>query len=544
MSRLAPYIQRRGYGLTFRIAVPTDLRSIVGGCEITKALPTALKTQAVPMAFELAATAKRLFCELRAHMTSSDEKKLLEIVQRAKHKLEIDALKEEHRDEIIEQHKQYLQKDKNAKKIDKIKLHLKEKQHSQEIQQTKLAFENEALKRALADAKTSAATTSTQFTQEAPAALKTPPAPMFKTIVDKFLNKYAQGKKPAMFKKHKPVLTMLLEIVGNKPITELKQADLNDFFELLGKLPPRWSDECRKRKLTIRQLAKLKHQKTLGPKTIEYTYIASVRPFLEAAKKDWQDQGFPERLTVAGNDYQGVRESGESRQRAFKLPELKRLFEGEEMRSFAADENLAHLFWLPHIGLFTGARVNEICQLNPQTDIIQDPDTDIWYFWFTEETEADVGIVKSIKTGDSRKVPMHSKLIELGFCDYLKSLKLKGAKRLFPAWNPSKDRASGAAEKWFRKFLRDLKLRDDTPKQKITGMHAFRHTLLTYGAMQKPQLNLTSITGHAQDSAGATGAAKGYFDQSLLNLLANRKALLDQLNYGISFHRPVACEHE
>lgn len=521
MPRLAPYIQRRGYGLTFRIAVPADLRSIVGGCEITKALPTALKNQAAPMALELAATAKRLFCELRAHMKSSDKEKLLKIAQQAKRKIEIVILNEEHQDELIEQRKQ----------------------HIQEIKQVKLEVENAALKHALASARTSHATTPPPAPQNSPATLKATSAPMFKSVVDGFLSKYSQGKKVAMYKKHKPVLTMLLDVVGNKPITELKQADINKFFDLLKNLPPRWDDECRKRKLTVRQLAELNLPKKLGPKTIEYTYIASVRPFLEAAKKDWQDQGFPLGLTTDGNEYQGDREAGESKQRAFTPSELKRLFEGEEMLGFAADKNLAHRFWLPHIGLFTGARVNEICQLNPQTDILQEPDSGIWYFWITKETEADAGIVKSVKTGDSRKVPIHSKLIELGFCDYLKSVKAKGAKRLFPAWEPRKERASGEAEKWFRQFLRDTKLRDDTPKAKIVGMHAFRHTLLTQGALQKPALNLTSITGHAQNSVGAMGAAKGYFDPAQLSSLSNRKELLDQLNYNISFHRPVTNGH-
>ncbi|MEK6663088.1 MAG: DUF6538 domain-containing protein [Pseudomonadota bacterium] len=402
MPRLAPYIQRRGYGLTFRIAVPADLRSIVGGCEITKALPTAHKNQAVPMAFELAATAKRLFCELRAHMTSPDEEKLRAIVRQAKQKLQLDELREQNQEELHEQRKQHLQ----------------------ELKQVKLEVENEVLKRVLAGAGTSPATAPPPTPQDSPATLRTPPAPMLKTVVDGFLSKYSQGKKLAMFKKHKPVLTMLLDVVGNKPITQLKQADINEFFDLLKNLPPRWDDECRKRKLTVRQLAELNLPKKLGPKTIEYTYIASVRPFLEAAKKDWQDQGFPLGLTTDGNEYLGDREAGESKQRAFTPSELKRLFEGEEMRGFAADKNLAHRFWLPHIGLFTGARVNEICQLNPQTDILQEPDSGIWYFWITKETEADAGIDKSVKTGDSRKVPIHSKLIQLGFCDYLKSVML------------------------------------------------------------------------------------------------------------------------
>lgn len=156
-----------------------------------------------------------------------------------------------------------------------------------------------------------------------------------------------------------------------------------------------------------------------------------------------------------------------------------------------------------------------------------------------EDTEADKGIRKSIKTGEARKVPIHFKLIELGLLQYVERIQTNGAKRLFPAWKPINERASGEAEKWFRQLLRNTGLRDETPKANILGMHAFRHTLLTYGAMRKPPLDLTSITGHAQNPVGATGAAKGYFDKSQLDTVPDRKALLDQLDYGLKFYVPA-----
>lgn len=509
MLRQAPYLQRRGYGLTFRIAVPPDLRQIVGAREITKALPTTDKSQAGPLALEFAACAKRMFCELRAGMAAPDMDKLRDVSRLAKHKIQIADLKEQHFDEQVEQHREHLR------------------------EQAKLQAVNKSLMTVLAGFQRS----------PAPIASATPTklsAPLFQTVIDGFLSKYQREKKPAMFKKHKPVLNMLLDVVGNKPITDLKQADINEFFELLGHLPPRWGDECRKRKLTIKELASIEHEETIGPKTFKETYIASVRPFLTAAKKDWQDQGFPLGLTTVGIEYIGDREEGESKQRAFKPPELKRLFEGPEMKAFSNEPGQAHFFWLPTLGLYTGARVNEICQLNPQTDIFQDEESGAWCMWITKETEGDPRIRKSVKTGDSRKVPLHRKLIELGFVEYVKGVKLSGAKLLFPDWQPINARASGEAEKWFRQFLRDTGLRDETPKACILGMHAFRHTLLTYGAMQKPPLSLFGITGHAQGDLPipADGAGKGYLTVPMLSPLSDKAALLDRLDYGLTFFKP------
>ena len=187
---------------------------------------------------------------------------------------------------------------------------------------------------------------------------------------------------------------MLLNVIGDKPVNEIKQLDIKSFFALVELLPPRWSDECRKRAISIQELAKLTHPITIAPKTFKSTYIASIRAFLISAKSDWQDQGFPVTLTTNGIDYHGTRVEGENAQRPFKPSELTRLFGGSEMREFASDKSKSHQYWLPLIGLYTGARVNEICQINPQTDILIEPETGIWYFWITETTDGDERIRK------------------------------------------------------------------------------------------------------------------------------------------------------
>jgi len=518
MPRQTPYLQRRGDTLFFRIAVPGDLRQHIGWREVTKSLRTAEKDIAVPIALEYAALVKRVFIGVRAGMAEKNSKTLSELIVSAKHKLRLDEVREGHQEELEE----------------------RDRTHRAELRQVKLEAEAEAMRRVLTGMQTSLVST---HSSELESPASPPPSgsrPTLSVVIRGFLSKYEKKNKPAMLKKHQPVLAMFLEIVGDKSLAEIRQADINSFFDLLDKLPPRWRDACRKHGLSIRQLAELDHDETIGPKTFEDTYIASIRPFLIAAKKDWQDQGFPLGLSTDGIEYLGEREQGESKQRAFKLAELQRLFEGPEMKVFANDPAQAHYFWLPLLGLFTGARVNEICQLNPQVDICQDSESDSWYFWITTETETDERVTKSVKTGDSRKVPIHSKLIELGFFAYLHRIKLAGAKLLFPEWQPVNRRASGEAEKWFRQLLRDTNLRDETPKECILGMHAFRHTLLTYGAMQKPPLSLFCVTGHVQDQMPihATGSGKGYLTLSLLSPLRDRAMLLNQLDYGLNHVMP------
>lgn len=320
-------------------------------------------------------------------------------------------------------------------------------------------------------------------------------------IIEQFLDSYA--KKPsgkAMLKKHQVALPLLGEMVGmNLPVTKLRQRHINHYFDEIQRLPSRWPDICRQNKITALELLKndrLLGTKGMAPKTFIDGYRACISSFLRAARRMHQDEGFPTTLTTEGIEYTGSREEGENAQRAIRLDELKRLFEGPEMHDIARDVSRAHQYWLPHIELFSGARVNEICQINPQVDIHQDGRSGVWYMRVTDDTPAAEQVTKSTKNKVSkRNIPFHPALIELGVLDYLNALREAGETLLFPGFAPKNGRASPEAERWLRKFIVQLGLRDETPGARVVGSHAFRSTILERG--QELEIDLTPLTGHA-----------------------------------------------
>ena len=512
-----PYLHRRGDSYFFRVAVPVCLRPIIGGRELTKTLRTSDKRAAAPKALQYAAAALRLFNEIRAEMSSTDPKKVAELLRERKASQRVTDLKEQYVDEISDLHDQRIR----------------------EVQEAKRAAKSEidALKGVLASVLAAGTHAPVVAAETPPPTVNALPEIFLATVVDHFLQVFPRDKKAAMYSKHSATLPMLLEVIGNKPITELEQADIDGFFALLEKLPPQWNAECRKRNLTIRQLAEINWPLCLAPKTFKHTYVACVRSFLTWAKSKYKS--FPTHPSVGSIEYGGDREAGENQQRAFKPSELKRLFEGVEMQAFAADPAQAHMYWLPHIGLFTGARVNEICQLNPQTDILQDTESGIWYFHITEKTEGDTRIKKSVKGKGkgSRKVPIHSKLIELGLLAYVDGAKAQGAKLLFPSLKVWRERASANAEKLFRQLLRDTGLRDETPGARIVGMHAFRSTLLNHASNLNPPIDATSITGHAaiMGKEKKTPVVKGYEGPQWL---VNKHRILEAIQFDINFQTP------
>lgn len=224
---------------------------------------------------------------------------------------------------------------------------------------------------------------------ETPPALPTvtqkPEVPRLSRVIEYFISK--QDSSVPMFKKYRPALDLFLEFMGDRPVDQIRQMDIENYFDLLCKLPPRWFDEKRIRKATAQELAALEWDKCISYKTFKDGYLAAFRPFLSASIRTFRDQGFPAALTVEGIKYTGDRKERDHAQRPFKQSELERLFCGAEYQQFAADPTQHHCYWLPLIGLYTGARINEVCQLNPQCDIRQEHG--IWVFDITEASESD-----------------------------------------------------------------------------------------------------------------------------------------------------------
>lgn len=361
----------------------------------------------------------------------------------------------------------------------------------------------------------------------------TPPtagAPMLSAVVSAFIAK-ADKTKP-MFKKTEPTLRLFLEVIGDKPVSALRQVDVDDFFALLCKLPPRWRDEQRKRGCTVSTLAAVAWPACIAPKTLEDSYVAALRPFLGDSRRLYGDQGFPLHLTTDGIKYTGTRKGRERAQRALRPAELVRLFNGPECAAFAADPAQVHRYWLPLLGLYTGARVNEVCQLNPQCDIREEGG--IWLLDITEESEGDSRVSKSVKNETSRRpVPVHPELLRLGFLRYVERVRAGGHALLFPEWAPSGGKASAAAAKWFRGHIAALGLRDETPRACILGFHCFRSTFLAR-AYDLGVVDAEAVTGHAdtkvsaivRDYRGAAGLEK-------------RQGILERVTFDIDPPKPV-----
>ena len=117
-------------------------------------------------------------------------------------------------------------------------------------------------------------------------------------------------------------------------------------------------------------------------------------------------------------------------------------------------------FWIPLIALYSGMRMEEICQLHA-SDIYSQKE--VWV----------IKIHRVIKTKNSyRIIPVHPELIKIGFLKYVDKFRDNKNDHIFPDLVLGKEmNYSKKVSKWFGNFLDNLEIVDSR-----LCFHSFRHT--------------------------------------------------------------------
>jgi integrase len=200
---------------------------------------------------------------------------------------------------------------------------------------------------------------------------------------------------------------------------------------------------------------------------------------------------------------------------SFTDEDLRRLFHTE---LYLKDQHQnSYSFWVPIIALFTGARIEEICQLHLD-DIKQEEG--VWVFDIT------YGDGKKVKTeAGERFVPIHPFLLnDLKIVQYVESLRQKGETRLFPELTLQRDGYSQRVSKWFGRYKRECGIRSS---KKV--FHSFRHTLID-ALKQNGDFNPImhkELVGHVVDDMTYGRYAEPYKPEKVYEIIKNIKYDVD-----------------
>ena len=204
----------------------------------------------------------------------------------------------------------------------------------------------------------------------------------------------------------------------------------------------------------------------------------------------------------------------------FSVDDLNKIFLSDEFKDKKC-VNEAY-YWCPLISLYSGMRLEEISQLSVDDVYFVDG---IWVFDVNTKPSRDGRNDKQVKNKNAvRIVSMHNKLIDLGFIEYVDSIKIKGEERLFYKLNKT-ERSPRYGKQVGNNFSDIIKICGIKGKK---SFHSLRHTFSDFYKKRHLQNDVfRQVFGHdipelAAKQYGSKFSPKQCFDE-----------LISQIEYEI-----------
>jgi integrase len=273
------------------------------------------------------------------------------------------------------------------------------------------------------------------------------------------------------------VYKLCLTIIGDLPIGDIGDDQALTYVETLKKLPPNMNKMPAYRGKTMSEVISL-NPAPMATRTINKSLERISSLFKFATSKPKYDLRY--------NPFSGrsLDESNAQQREPFTVDELARLFGAAEhaQRRYKT----AYSYWLPLMGLLTGARLNELCQLHlSDFEVIGGIDC---------INIQDVEDGQRVKNKSARRlVPIHDRLIEVGLIRYVDRLRAQGHDRLFPTLELTEDGYGKMPSRWFGRF----KQRCGIMEKHTKVFHSFRHTFISSLLNNNvPETDIAPIVGH------------------------------------------------
>lgn len=341
---------------------------------------------------------------------------------------------------------------------------------------------------------------------ENPAPARTSPARGLLTVselAERFIAEHQpRGLRSKTLEAYRLVAGRFAEVVGDKTaIPTLGREDFVQFRDVLCRIPANAGK--RFPGLNLQQVATLAMERGLPPmsaRTINKTFETLSSLFRYAEEHDLVAKNHARKLSIS--------EAGVKKRLPFTDAQLSAIFtaplytgcknDGHGFATKGIEKPRRARFWIPLIGLFSGMRLNEICQL-----YVEDVKVDGGIHYFAVRTSLDDGSQaadKRLKTPNAeRLVPIHPELERLGFLAFAKAARRDGRSRLFPEVRLcTSGTYSDTFQKWFSRFLRQIK----GPEFKKVSFHSFRHTFRDALRNEEIPTEITNRLCGWEESAG------------------------------------------
>lgn len=351
----------------------------------------------------------------------------------------------------------------------------------------------------------------------APPAAPTPApassAPPLSVLSERYIKECGTKMSKAVAADFRADVRDLCIVAGDKSVGDYTKQDVRTFKGVLLKLPANWRKRKEFRHLSLTAAADKAEElgtPRQGAKTIQMkrARLSKVFAFARAEYEGVENPFADKTAWVVADD---------------SAANQRDAFTSEELRTLLASDLRGHLYWLTWLGLCTGARLNELCQLTADHVLNDEHGPRLF---FSPELRLKTGLKESCV----RSVPLHPKLLELGFLEYVKGASSYPNRMLFPGLTPREltGRLSDTPSKNFARHLTILGI-----KRKGLSYHSLRHSFAAEFKRAAPTDIETRerIMGHAV--AGVAGRYGGSYQTEANDtaLFAQRAETMKRLRF-------------
>lgn len=301
------------------------------------------------------------------------------------------------------------------------------------------------------------------------------------------------------------IFDLFVEVHGDVMLSDISRKLMAEHKSTLMKLPPNMKKNGAYRWKSVHEVLNMAPlPKTLSVNTIN-KHIRRLSGLFNYAVKNGHLEGYN---PAEGLQIKQKKRKDEERS-TYTTDELKILLPQE----IVPVEEQGYRYWTPWLALYTGARLEELCQLH------------------LEDIRKEEGVYcidindlggKKLKTLSSRRlVPLHPRLInDLGLLSYVEHLRSKGEDRLFPELRHRRDGYGQTVSKWFARHREAWGIGGTNSGKTF---HSFRHTFIT--ALKHAgvdRIMVCELDGHTVEGEisryGKRYPVKKLFDDGIMKL--------------------------
>ena len=279
-------------------------------------------------------------------------------------------------------------------------------------------------------------------------------------------------------------LALLAELLQGKSVQLINKADARAIKDKMTRLPKNRNKSPQTKGLSLDAMLSLKDVPLAAVRTLNGC-MSHFQSFFKWAL----EQGYVETNVFEGLRFKVNKRVAVARKDAFSTKQLQTIYEHLTDNPDGFVKKKTHK-WVSLIAMFTGARLNEVAQLDGTDLQLHDG---VWCLSFT--TDGDDANKRLKNEASRRMVPVHSVLLEQGLQDICNAA-AKRHTRLFPDLNYEAQNGYGRnVGRWMNESLL-VKLGMKIP---TLTFHSLRHSFNTQLAQKDcPEHLQKAILGHSQ----------------------------------------------